>query len=82
MPNNLVSTRLRDFLSSGLTTTFAIGVATGIEEEEIARVLLERVEPTAEQAKRLKWLLGNYELAVKLVNIEMAKQRFAGADNT
>lgn len=67
--------RLRAFLASGLTSAFAIGVATGISEKEMALLLIERIEPTKEQEEHLEKLLKNYKLAAKLVDMEMAKGR-------
>jgi len=75
MAKDTVAARLRAFLSGGITTPFAVGVATGISEKEMALILVERIEPTTEQERRLATLLKNYNLAVKLVNMEMAKSR-------
>jgi hypothetical protein len=82
MAKETTATRLRSFLSGEITSAFAMSAATGISEKEVALILVERVEPTKEQEKRLAILLKNYELAVKLVNVEMAKgQLTLRADN-
>ena len=38
-------------------------------------ILVEGIEATKEQEKRLEALLKNYRLALKLVNVEIAKGR-------
>jgi hypothetical protein len=67
--------RLRGIVEAGLTTPFAIGLATDISEKEIALLMVGRIEPTEEQRKKLDALLKNYKLAVKLVNSETMKGR-------
>lgn len=46
----------------------AIGIATGLSENEVAA-------PTDEQREQLDALLRNYKLAIKLVNVETMKER-------
>lgn len=67
--------RLQSIVEAGLTTPFAIGLATGISETEIALLMVNRIEPTDEQRKKLDALLKNYKLAVKLVNVETMRGR-------
>lgn len=67
--------RLQSIVEAGLTTPFAIGLATGISEREIGLLMIGRIEPTEEQRKKLDALLKNYKLAVKLVNVETMKGR-------
>lgn len=67
--------RLQSIVEAGLTTSFAIGLATDISEKEIALLMVGRIEPTEQQRERLDALLKNYKLAVKLVNAETMKGR-------
>jgi hypothetical protein len=69
MSEETVASRLRAFLSAGLTSTFAIAVATGISEKEMTLILGERIKPTEEQEQCLAKLLKNYSLATMLVNV-------------
>lgn len=60
--------RLQSIVDAGLTTPLAIGIATGLSENEI-------VSPTEEQRNRLDALLKNYQLATKRVNIRTLRNR-------
>jgi hypothetical protein len=67
--------RLQAIVEAGLTTSFAIGLATDISEKEIALLMVGRIEPTEQQREKLEALLKNYKLAIKLVNAETMKGR-------
>lgn len=41
MAKETIASRLRTLIAGGLTSPFAIGVATGIEEKEITLILVE-----------------------------------------
>lgn len=75
MPIQNLRSALRALLSNGTTTTFAISVVTGIPEKDLDRILSECAQPKREYARRLETLLTNYQLAIRKVNIEMAKKR-------
>jgi hypothetical protein len=67
--------RLQGVIDAGLTSAFAIGMATGISQKEIELFLVRRIEPTADQETALEKLLKNHKLAIKLVNAETMKGR-------
>jgi hypothetical protein len=67
--------KLQFVVDAGLTTVFAIAVATGISEDEAGRVLAGEIEPTDEQRERLKALLRDYSRAIVTVNAETLKRR-------
>jgi hypothetical protein len=64
---------IADVVRGGLTTSFAIGVVTGLTAEEIELLMAGRLNPTDEQCEAINRLLRNYELAIKLVNAETMK---------
>jgi hypothetical protein len=67
--------RLQSIVEAGLTTTYAISIATGISEKEIGLLMVGRIEPTDEQCEILNKLLKNYKVAIKFVNVETIKGR-------
>jgi hypothetical protein len=66
---------LQHVVEAGLTTTLAIGIATGISEAEAVRILAGEIEPTDEQRVILEQLLSDYSHAVKVVNAETMRRR-------
>jgi hypothetical protein len=66
---------LQHVVEAGLTSTFAIAVATGISEAEALRVLAGEIEPTDDQRVLLERLLEQYAEAIRIVNAETMKQR-------
>lgn len=67
--------RLQSIIEGGLTTPLAIGLVTGISEEEIALLLVARIKPTEDQREKLEELLKSYELVIRLANAETMKGR-------
>jgi hypothetical protein len=69
--------QLRFVVEAGLTTLFAIAVATGVSEQEAALLLAGEIEPTDEQRGQFQGLLRDYGRAIKAVNAASMKQRLA-----
>lgn len=67
--------RLQYVVEAGLTTVFAIAVATGISEDEATRLLAGEIEPTDDQRELLRGLLRDYARMVAVVNAETLKHR-------
>ena len=76
MPKETIALRLRTFISAGVISPFGHRNGVGIEEKEIAPILVERIAPTKDQATRLDAIQENYKRAIKVVNVEMARGRF------
>jgi len=67
---------LQHVVAAGLTTTFAVAVATGISEAEAELLLAGQIEPTDEQREQLERLLSDYARAIRAINAETLKRRF------
>lgn len=58
-----------------LTSRLAASIATGIDEEELERIINGRSQPTASQREILASLYAAYQLALQTVNAKMLRRR-------
>ena len=76
-PRILPSTipRLQLVADAGLTSIFAISVATGLSDVEANRLIAGEIEPTDEQRETLEALFADYARAIREVNAETMRRR-------